>query len=170
MKTWFISDTHFNHKNIIAYENRPFNSVEEMNRVMVENWNKTVSKNDTVFFLGDLSFNQDKETLKALLASLNGHKILIIGNHDRKYTAEVWREIGFEEAYIYPIIYKDFFILSHKPLYMNANMPYRCVHGHIHNNIMQNAESRLYYNVSVERINYTPVSFETIQKYFLENE
>jgi len=163
MKTYFISDTHFNHKNIIAYENRPFNSVEEMNRVMVENWNKTVSKNDTVFFLGDLSFNQDKETLKVLLASLNGHKILIIGNHDRKYTAEVWREIGFEEAYIYPIIYKDFFILSHNPLYMNANMPYVNIHGHIHsnNNTLSN-----YVNVSVEQINYTPISFEDIVKRF----
>jgi calcineurin-like phosphoesterase family protein len=130
-----------------------------MDTTMALNWNKTVDKNDTVFFLGDLSFNQDKDTLKALLRHLNGHKILIIGNHDRKYSAETWREIGFEEAYDYPIIYKDFFILSHEPVYINTNMPYCNIHGHFHSN---NNTLFNYVNVSVEQINYTPISFEEI--------
>lgn len=170
MTTWFISDTHFNHKNIIAYQNRPFASVQEMNTTMIENWNRTVSRKDEVFFLGDLSFKQNKDALRELIASLNGYKILLIGNHDRRYSPEVWMELGFDEVYKYPIIYKDFFILSHKPLYINENMPYRCIHGHLHSNVIQGEGSRLYYNVSVERINYTPVDFETIQDYFLENE
>ena len=99
MTTWFISDTHFNHKNIIAYQNRPFASVQEMNTTMIENWNRTVSRKDEVFFLGDLSFKQNKDALRELIASLNGYKILLIGNHDRRYSPEVWMELGFDEVY-----------------------------------------------------------------------
>ena len=52
----FCSDYHLFHKNIISYDNRPFDNVEEMNQTLLDNWNSHVGKDDEVFFLGDLSF------------------------------------------------------------------------------------------------------------------
>ena len=58
MKIFFIADTHFDDVNILHYENRPFKTVEEMNGVLIENWNRTVGKEDTVYFLGDIGAEQ----------------------------------------------------------------------------------------------------------------
>lgn len=62
-KTWFISDPHFGHKNIIKYEGnkRLFKDTEHMDNVIIENFNKTVSEGDTVFWLGDMFFCNSKE-------------------------------------------------------------------------------------------------------------
>lgn len=54
MKKWFIADTHFSHANIIKYTARPFASVEEMDRILIENWNKCVGDDDQVSFLAIL--------------------------------------------------------------------------------------------------------------------
>lgn len=54
MKKWFIADTHFSHANIIKYANRPFANVEEMDCVLIENWNLCVAEDDQVFFLGNV--------------------------------------------------------------------------------------------------------------------
>lgn len=80
MKTFYISDTHFGHFNIIKHCNRPFSTAEEMDRVMIENWNSTVARNDTVFILGDFVFS--KIPPAEYLNKLNGRKIVIVGNHD----------------------------------------------------------------------------------------
>lgn len=73
---YFTSDTHFYHKNIIAYCERPWHSVEEMNSALIKNWNKEVSKSDIVYHLGDIAFcSGDK--LEAILNSLNGKIIHI---------------------------------------------------------------------------------------------
>ena len=56
MKTFFIADTHFGHKNIIKYCNRPFANIEEMNETLIENWNKAVSAEDAVYILGDFAY------------------------------------------------------------------------------------------------------------------
>ena len=156
---YLISDHHFGHKPIIDYEARPFADVEEMNRVMIERWNSVVKQEDQVFHLGDFSFLNQEDTA-AIVNQLNGYKILILGNHDRGRSRSWWLEAGFDEVSEYPLVYQNFFILSHEPLYMNRHMPYVNVHGHIHG---QKFAGSSYFNVSVEHWDYTPVSFAQIR-------
>lgn len=158
-KVFFISDHHFGHKAIIDFESRPFAGVDEMNGIMIEKWNAVVGKQDKVFHLGDFSFlNRDKT--RAIVSRLNGYKHLILGNHDRGRSRAWWLDVGFDEVSEHPLIYKDFFFLSHEPMYMNKHMPYVNVHGHIHG---QKYEGIHYFNVSVEHWDYTPLSFEQIR-------
>lgn len=82
MKTWFTSDHHFGHKNIIEYEQRPFANVESMNRILIENWNKTVAPGDVVYHLGDFALDR-LDAIKTILDQLTGDVHLILGNHYR---------------------------------------------------------------------------------------
>ena len=120
---FMIADTHFGTDSIRRYENRPFESVQEMDEALIQNWNRVVSEGDTVYVLGDFS-SYGKEENKALLKRLKGTKILIMGNHDMGYTPAEWREMGFLECSRWPILYEGFYLLSHEPLYINRNMPY----------------------------------------------
>ena len=82
METFFTSDTHFGHANIIKFCNRPFTGVEEMNEALVENWNKKVKPGDLVYHLGDFSMKIDKFQSLKYLERLNGNIEFIPGNHD----------------------------------------------------------------------------------------
>lgn len=84
MTTWFTSDNHYYHKNVMKYSNRPFNSVEEMNESMIEQHNDVVDENDTVWFLGDFGFASPLK-IENILKRLKGNKFLILGNHDRQF-------------------------------------------------------------------------------------
>ena len=161
---YFIADTHFGEENIRLYENRPFVDITEMDNVLQKRWNSHVNQQDTIYVLGDFGANgQEKE----ILAQLNGRKFLVKGNHDIQ-TNQYYRDCGFIEVYDYPIIFKDFWILSHEPLYVNTNMPYANIFGHVHNSPIFKTYSNQHYCVSVERTQYAPISFDeiimTIQK------
>lgn len=158
---YFIADTHFNEKNIIKYSNRPFNDIEEMNEQIINNWNRKVHRTDTVFILGDIT--TDYDYLKRILSLLNGNIYLVKGNHDT-FSNESYRKAGIKEVYDYPIIVEDFYILSHEPLYINETMPYLNIFGHVHNNPIYKDYSPNSYCVSVERINYTPISLDMIKQ------
>jgi calcineurin-like phosphoesterase family protein len=84
MTRFYTSDTHFGHKNIIAYSNRPFKDFSHMDRVIIDNWNKTVGDTDVVYHLGDVAMGHS-ERWDEILKSLNGYKVLIVGNHDRVF-------------------------------------------------------------------------------------
>lgn len=164
-KVYLISDMHFGHPNIMKYENRPFASVDEMDKTIINNWNKTVKKEDKVFILGDVSF-YNKEKTKEIISQLNGYKTLIIGNHDKARSLTWWKDTGIEEISQYPILYNEFYIFSHEPVYLNENMPYANIHGHIHH---LKYDSRQFFNVSVECIDYTPIDFERVKEFILGN-
>lgn len=171
MNIWFISDTHFGHENIIKYENRPFTDTKEMDNFLIKNWNSVVKNGDKVFHLGDLVFKGDKIKSTELIVKLNGDITLIKGNHDN-HSNNWYRDCGIKEVYDYPILWNEFYILSHRPIYINKFTPFVNVHGHIHTakyvcEGCNNQEG--HFNVSVEVIDYKPINFEEIKnKYNFE--
>ena len=163
-KDYFIADTHFGDGNIIRYENRPFASVQEMDTAMIAKWNQVITDEDTVYVIGDFSAYHDEEKDRELLNRLNGKKILIIGNHDMHRNSEEWRALGFMECSPWPIIYQGFFLLSHEPLYINSNMPYANIYGHVHGNASYKDASPQSVCVSVERIDYQPITLDEVMR------
>lgn len=159
---YFISDPHFGHKAILRYENRPFDTVEQMDEEMITRWNMQIKKEDTVFMLGDFSLYSRKKT-EEITRRLRGKKILILGNHDTR-SPSWYRSCGFFEVSAFPIIYEGEWILSHKPLPINEHMPYYNLYGHVHSNPCYTTYHPKSYCVCVERIGYTPILFEEIKR------
>lgn len=164
-RRFVIADTHFGDTgNIIRYEERPFENGEEMDRALMENWNRVVGAGDSVYHLGDFACGADREKAAGLLAGLNGRKILIMGNHDQWMTPREWREAGFEEAYPLPIILDGFYLLSHEPLYVTMAAPYANLFGHVHRSPAYRGCSARSFCACVERTGYAPVLFDTIKE------
>jgi calcineurin-like phosphoesterase family protein len=150
-KSFIISDTHFDHENIIRYCNRPFKDLSEMNREIVTRWNMAVRPQDTVFFVGDLCFgNRSKMWLNAL----NGNKILIRGNHDRLIP-------GMKRAVKLKSYTGEKFLMIHAPEWIDRDFNGWVFHGHHHNNLVEeypliNPDKKTF-NVSAELLDYTPI-------------
>ncbi len=158
---YLISDTHFGHANILNFKRddgtpmRPFANVEEMDFHMIERWNATVRPQDHVYHLGDVALKQ-QDLWK--VTALNGHKRLVRGNHDIFKTKQ-YMQVGFEEVYGVRVI--NDLILSHIPLHPESVKPqWLNCHGHLHNNQPAKHLGPKYFNVSVEMIDYTPITIE----------
>ena len=167
---YFISDTHFNHSNIIKYADRPFNDITEMNNTLINNWNSIIKEDDIVYHLGDFALTCD-EKIKELYSYLNGTIILIRGNHDGK-SVKYYEDIGFKVLKNAPIILDEYkLVLSHTPV-PDAKIPdgYINLHGHIHNKkLNENYPSKNYSkdnhkNVSADVTNFKPISLYEINK------
>lgn len=159
MKTFLISDTHFMHSNIIKYCNRPFKNVEEMNQEIIKRWNSVVSKNDIVYHLGDFAFG-NKSFIESTVNQLNGKIHLILGNHDGT-NIKKYMECGFDKVYDKPILYEDFFILSHQPIeWLDKNGVFANIYGHVHNDPRYQWVTSRSMNVSADVLNFTPIEFE----------
>ncbi len=135
MADFFTADTHFSHGNIIKYCNRPFESVKEMNDELIRRWNRKVSKNDTVYHLGDFAFHMKYPEMLELLKTLNGKKVLIKGNHDHKDTIRLPWEHKCEIADV--TVAGKHLVLCHYPL-QDWNRKHHGalhLHGHCHGNL-----------------------------------
>lgn len=86
MSTYYIADLHFGHRSAIEFSSRPYETVEEMNKAFVENWNRRVKGNDRIYILGDMFYRF--EGYREILKQLNGEKHLILGNHDDSWLEE----------------------------------------------------------------------------------
>lgn len=131
----YISDMHLDHGNIIAFDNRPFKSVNEMNRVLIENWNNVTSSNDTVIIAGDFCWTKEPQWIK-FLQQLNGDKVLVRGNHDLKNMSSALKKMFLDIK-----DYKEVddngrkVVVCHYPIPCFKNHFYGWYHlyGHVHN-------------------------------------
>lgn len=169
---FLISDTHFSHVGVTQFmakdgvnKLRPWDNIEDMDEALVSNWNKTVGPKDKVYHLGDVVINR-----KALniLYRLNGEKVLIKGNHDifrlEDYTPH------FKDLRAYHVLSN--LLLSHIPVHPDSKGRFAGnIHGHLHDRTVKlpgtDKDDPWYYNVSVERINFTPIPLETVKKHFM---
>lgn len=136
---FYIADTHFGHQNIIRFDNRPFKTVEEMDEVLIERWNKAVSEQDTVYILGDFSWYRENETIE-ILHRLVGRKVLIKGNHD-KVSPKIAREFDKVCDYLEIRDENEKIVMSHYPMPFWNGQFHDSVHlyGHVHNSHQWNA-------------------------------
>lgn len=162
---WFISDTHFSHRGILTYEkaNRPFESLEEHDEVLVSNWNSVVKPDDKVYHLGDFCMNR---TALKFAKRLLGRKILIMGNHDT-FRTEEYLEAGFER--VHGVLQYDNLILSHIPVH-TQQLEHRFwanVHGHLHSKRINDWR---YLNVGVEHTALKPITLEEVYSRLVEQQ
>ena len=132
---FFISDTHFFHNNVIKFDKRPFESIEDMHKTMLKNWNDKVTNADTVYILGDFCWRTTDEAID-FLSELKGRKRLINGNHDFKNSSTKYKKL-FESVKDYDeiMVGNTFCQLSHYfiPFYNKHRYGGIMLHGHSHN-------------------------------------
>lgn len=162
MSTFLFSDPHFHHENMA--KRRGFSSAEEMNELIVKNWNNTISKHDCVFLLGDITMEKKQYEI---LSRLKGVIHVVLGNHDqRQHVKELLKHVNSVSGII---DYKKKAILTHCPIHP-SQLEFRYsynIHGHVHENsvlgIYEDPKFKIqdprYINVSAEVTNYTPVEF-----------
>ena len=132
---YYIADLHLNHENVIRFDNRPFESTTEMNRCILENWNRRVTKDDTVFILGDYIWAKEPEWM-SYLPAFRGNKVLIRGNHDPKeFSREIRKQFSGVKDYLELTDNGKHVILSHYPMpFHRAAYGENCwmLYGHVH--------------------------------------
>lgn len=159
MAIFAYSDPHFYAEKIINYGQRPFQSVDEMNQALINNYNSVVGKCDVCYWLGDVMYGATKEKVHYILSRLHGIKCLIKGNHDRGHPVSWWLAAGFDRVFDNPVYLAEHYImLSHEPLPEFGNTPPIVnYHGHIHIQDYPFQNHKQCINVSVEKTDYRPV-------------
>lgn len=189
MEIYIISDSHFYHNNIIKYGGRTIfmtkkdlklynklkNASEErqkrfhisnetskrMNKGMIRRWNSVVQGDDLVIHLGDVVLSNKTKYFAELIKQLNGRKILVRGNHDRK-SIHWYLTHGFD--FVCDNFSIGHIIFTHRPIPKGEflAMPKYKLNIHGHNHQRKELDVRIYKNISVERTNYFPVKLDKI--------
>lgn len=177
-KTFLVADPHFGHK--LMTKLRPWDTIEEHDEALIENWNKTVADSDRVYVLGDLCMNRRHI---ATIGRCNGRKVLVKGNHDifklKDYAPY------FDDIRACVVKPKIGVIMQHIPIHP-GQLEHRWklnVHGHCHEHVVtkkievreqpyymgHRPEAKIeivpddrYRCVSMEQIGYTPLDFQEI--------
>lgn len=181
-KIFFTSDLHFGHENVLRFDNRPFESVEEMDTELIRRWNDKVGKGDLVYVLGDMIWKTRNDDAPTLLKKLNGQIILIRGNHDRfLHNAKAKNALaGIKDYDDISVTLEDGSkrrcVLSHYfiPMYNGHYYGAIHLHGHSHTSSEADLENEIaqklnsmgitnkIYNVGCMYWNYAPVTLDEI--------
>lgn len=177
---FYIADLHFGHKNCLAFDNRPYLTVEQHDNALIKNWNSAVGYYDDVWILGDFSWHNTTKTLE-IFNQLNGIKHLCVGNHDHK----LLRNKDIRNLFVEIVEYKEIkdnnqdVVLCHYPIPCFNRHYYGAYHfyGHVHNSFEWNLMERMKYEMvelfdkpcnmfnvgcMISYMDFTPRTFEQI--------
>lgn len=136
MTTWFVSDLHFLHKNIVEYTKRGQETTQENHDSWLINlWNSQVKAGELVWHTGDFCFSRDVDEIEDILRKLNGVKHFIKGNHDdRKILTELKKRnaISWWGDYKEIKLGKQTAVLFHFPMAIWHKQHYGSIHLHGH--------------------------------------
>jgi calcineurin-like phosphoesterase family protein len=175
-KVWFISDLHLGHDKDFVLKPRGFNSVEEMNKTLIDNINLVVDELDTLYILGDLVLCPIEEA-RYWLSQIKCLKVVvIIGNHDTDNRLQLYNELGFAVQFGGRLKYgKYHFFLSHYPTLtendgeeklMLANVN---IYGHTHQTWNWCSDRQFAFCVCPEANNNFPIEINEIIDNIREN-
>jgi calcineurin-like phosphoesterase family protein len=161
INTWITSDTHFGHNKDFIYESRGFKNIEEHDETLIRNWNSLVMPDDKIYHLGDLCL-KPQETIPKILPRLNGHIILILGNHDTghnymDYVDKIYSILplkGYEKT--------AKIVLSHIPIHPGSFERFENainLHGHLHHECDL---GKRYFNVNCEFHGLKPILLDKL--------
>ena len=173
---YFTSDLHMGHKNIIKFQahTRPYNNLHEMHSDYIKKWNDTIEPNNTIYHLGDFSFNNPER----YICHLNGHIKFVPGNHDKWARKEKYQSLRSKSGSLIEILppiitithKKQKIILCHYPIREWDSKHHGSWHlcGHSHGNLhatkLECKDAGLCLDVGVDSWNGCPLSFYDIQK------
>ena len=180
-ESWFVSDTHFGHANIIKYSNRPFADVQEMNEMLITNWNDCVKDGDDVYFLGDFSY-RNKDDALAIRKRLMGTIFFIEGNHDSA-AWQIRNQFAWYKEVASIEVFGQKIFLSHYAhrVWNKSHHGVWHLYGHSHNSLPDDPNS-MSFDVGVDatanelagngsgvtkpntnKLDYRPISFAEVQ-------
>ena len=173
--TLYTSDLHLGHNNIVNLCKRPFADVDEMDAVLIDNWNRKVKKNDVVYLTGDAVW--DKKKVAFYMEQLSGKKILIAGNHDSTWIKREECQKYFDDIVPYLEVHLNGhpITMCHYPMLewrssreeSKRKLGY-LIHGHIHNRIADEYRQLFLQfnalNAGVDVNSFEPVTFDELVK------
>jgi Predicted phosphoesterase or phosphohydrolase len=182
-KIFFTSDLHAFHGNIIKHCNRPFTSVEEMNKHFISQWNSVVPKDGIVINCGDVAMKIGSQTLQRFLEQLNGSHILILGNHDRINKIPKDCFTGIHEQLIFTVTGDEdmpnkIIHACHYPMLSWYQIRRGAFHiyGHTHQNDTLNTHEELILkmgenclNVGVDNCKFKPLSWSDLKNKMIQH-
>ncbi|HHG83348.1 MAG TPA: phosphoesterase [Bacteroidetes bacterium] len=169
---WFTADTHFGHKNIIRYTDRPYASVTAMDEALIANWNARIGPEDDVYHLGDFALCEPN-ALRAILDQLNGRIHLIVGNHERAALKMPERFVWVKDYF--ELVVKDqdgqdlrggkrLICLMHYAMrvWNGSHSGSWHLYGHSHGTLPEDPTARTF-DVGVDCHNYSPINYEEVK-------
>jgi calcineurin-like phosphoesterase family protein len=168
-RTWFWSDQHIGHANIIRFCARPFPDAQAMdNSMQAMACAAGIEPEDWVVFLGDVTFRDDAAT-REWLASIPGSKLLVLGNHDVFESKTLtrnplrWGLDAVVDCLEIPVRAGlpagiERLWLTHYPILSGLPAGVLNLHGHTHDKA--GGPEGTHRNLSVEWIGYQPVELD----------
>jgi len=158
---YFTADLHLGHENILRFTDRLFKTIEEHDAYLIKRWNETVDNKDTIYILGDFAWTNHRK----YLGRLNGHKILIVGSHDKMSQLDKKQFTAIHPGMFVTEIEKQPFTLTHCAMLIWERSHYGAInlHGHSHGRLPEYPDvKRMDVGVDVSPYDYAPIPLEFI--------